>query len=347
MSNLSGSFLKDVKGAETAKEVAQAAGLDFEVGESQLAYRWNSTDGGDTPGPVRVSKRQKILYRRDTGAELAIVGKDYEPHQVHEILSFMDQIKAEVPGFEFATAASLNGGRQFMLQADLGSSSPVPGDVHRKILNIHSGFGGTATKGFPGDLRLSCTNQIRMTLKGAKRLGFKVNHTTWSKERLRTLIKLIVAIGFVYQKDDEFNRELSRRQAPPDVVRKFFEAIHPDPEEGNPAKKKADRELMEQLLRSGKGSDIPVSTGFRVRDTLYGVRNAVSEFANHHRTARENGGRTSAERRFESSLFGASQKLIESADRILVAILEKNAVPEIEAMAPETSDAVDFMSNLR
>jgi len=78
---------------------------------------------------------------------------------------------------------------------------------------------------------------------------------------------------------------------------------------------------LEECLVSSMGQDIPVGIkGCLVRDTLYGFRNAVTNYVNYEKQTRNNEGQ-GQELRFESSLFGDSARMVEQADDLLVEML--------------------------
>lgn len=82
------------------------------------------------------------------------------------------------------------------------------------------------------------------------------------------------------------------------------------------------RKLLLELLNDGTGQDLTTPEGERVSNTLWGARNAVSEYVNFHKGTRKTNGASEEERRFESAIFGAGAQMVQQADNLLWDILD-------------------------
>lgn len=82
------------------------------------------------------------------------------------------------------------------------------------------------------------------------------------------------------------------------------------------------RKLLWDLLNDGQGQDIVTPDGCRVNETLWGARNAITEYVNYHKGTRKTNGASEEERRFESALFGAGNQMVQKADSLLWEMLD-------------------------
>ena len=86
----------------------QQAGMDWTIEESEV--RFISGKGGI--GAINAFPENKVLYRSDTKAPLAVVSHRYKVVQPGEVLEFYRDLTA-TGGFELETAGVLREGRKF------------------------------------------------------------------------------------------------------------------------------------------------------------------------------------------------------------------------------------------
>ncbi len=84
------------------------AGMDWQIEQSEVRY----ISGNNHLGVINAFPEQKVLYRSDTKAPLAVVSKRFHVVQPGEILEFYRDLTA-YNGFELETAGVLREGRKF------------------------------------------------------------------------------------------------------------------------------------------------------------------------------------------------------------------------------------------
>ncbi len=98
------------------------AGMDWEIEESEVRY----ITGSNNVGVINAFPEQKVLYRSDTKAPLAVVSKRFQVVQPGEILEFYRDLTA-CNGLELETAGVLREGRKFWALAKTGQSATLNG----------------------------------------------------------------------------------------------------------------------------------------------------------------------------------------------------------------------------
>jgi phage/plasmid-like protein (TIGR03299 family) len=83
------------------------AGMDWQIEQSDVRY----ITGNQNLGVIKTFPEQKVLYRSDTKAPLAVVSKRYQVVQPGEILEFYRDL-TDMGGFELETAGVLKEGRR-------------------------------------------------------------------------------------------------------------------------------------------------------------------------------------------------------------------------------------------
>lgn len=82
------------------------------------------------------------------------------------------------------------------------------------------------------------------------------------------------------------------------------------------------RRQLWDLLDNGQGQSLSTPDGRPVNQTLWGARNALTEYVNYHKGTRRTNGASEEERRVESTIFGAGNTMIHSGDSILLEMLD-------------------------
>ena len=97
----------------------ESAGMDWTIQNSEVRF----ITGQNGIGTISAFPEQKVLYRSDTKAPLAVVSKRFQVVQPGEILEFYRDL-TEVGGFELETAGVLREGRKFWALARTGQVCP-------------------------------------------------------------------------------------------------------------------------------------------------------------------------------------------------------------------------------
>lgn len=280
------------------------AGLDWD------AEKWRLFASKDGVNVIEIEDH-KAMMRGSDEKPLGVVGNRYHPVQNKEAFEFMDSL-VESGQMRYHTAGSLMGGRKIWILGKIGNTEIVPGDKVDHYLLLHNTHDGSQSlRVLFTNVRVVCANTAQAALEAGRGEGMRVRHTKNIKERIAQANEIL---GISTQKFTDFRNfakvaastQLSAQQWD-DMVLKLV----PDPPQDKDISKRLitirqnTRDQLTDLYHNGVGQDIPGVAG-----TGWAAYNAVVEFANYHRGTR---GGEKQEKRFESSLFGGSNRLIHAA----------------------------------
>lgn len=285
----------------TSKEAIKAAGLDWEVEKRPL---WTADAAGK---PTIDVETHMAVVRKTDDAKLGIVGANYVPVQNLDSFEFTDALVDEGL-MRYHTAGSLRGGQRIWLLGKIGQSDILPKDTLDRYLllwNTHDGSG--ALRVLFTNVRVVCANTARVALSQGKGEGVYLRHTTNIKNRLEKAKEVLGLANREFDKFVEFAQALSKLKMNALSFEKFSEFLIPDnPDIDSNTRAENSRLELANLFTDGRGQNIP-----GVRGTGWAAYSAVVEFANYFRSSR--GGDAAQERRFESSLFGSGDQLIQKS----------------------------------
>lgn len=285
----------------TSKEAIKAASLDWEVEKRPL---WTADAEGK---PTIEVETHMAVVRKTDNSKLGIVGANYVPVQNRDSFEFMDALVDEGL-MRYHTAGSLRNGQRIWLLGKIGQSDILPKDTLDRYLllwNTHDGSG--ALRALFTSVRVVCANTARIALSQGKGEGVYLRHTTNIKNRLEKAKEVLGLANKEFDRFVEFAKALSKLKMSADNFEKFSEFLIPDnPEVENNIRAENARHELSNLFTDGRGQEIP-----GVRGTGWAAYSAVVEFANYFRSTR--GGDAAQERRFESSLFGSGDQLIQKS----------------------------------
>jgi len=267
----------------------QKAGMDWKIEESEVHYMSWPTD---TQGLIHSFSDQKVLYRSDTQAPLAVVSKRFQVVQPGEILEFYRDLTA-LHGFELETAGVLRGGRKFWALARTGQSTVLPGkDRVDGYLLLASACDGTlATTAQFTSVRVVCNNTLQIALNKGEGVVKVPHRSTFNPEWVKGKLGLSVAAwgGFV-----DRMKVLCECPVDPDTVdgllRRVLTYGGANPNLVNEQAVAGTRALYEG---AGHGALLASSRG-----TAWGLLNSLTEYVDHHRRAR------SEDHRRDAAWFG-------------------------------------------
>lgn len=247
----------------------------------------------------------RVLYRSDTTAPLSVVSKTYKVVQPRQVLEFYRDL-VDTQGYELETAGCLRGGRKFWALARMRETIELPGvdTVEGYLLFATSCDGTLSTSIIPTSIRVVCANTLHATLHGAEG-SIKVPHSSVFDEKA-VKVRLSVARS---QWDDyaTMTQAMSRKSVSKQEAIRFFEhalgsfAANDGEEKMRPFKH-ALTAVQNLYAGGGKGSDLPSSKG-----TVWGLVNAISEYADYGRKTR------SEDTRLSSAWFGAAARMKQRA----------------------------------
>lgn len=276
----------------------QQAGLNWDIRETPV--RFINADKGHL-GEILSFEDHKVLYRSDTHSPLSVVSQRYKVVQPREIMEFYRDL-TEVSGFELETAGVLKGGRKIWALAKTGQTGLLPGKdrTNAYVLLATACDGTMATTAQFTSIRVVCNNTLAVALNGAVQ-SVKVPHNTvFDGEAVKQKLGTSVASWSNFM---DRLKALSGRKVKQSDVQNYFMRVFTDQTETS---LKTNERAMAQSLAlfngSGMGSNLASS-----KDTAYGLLNAVTEFADHHRRAR------STDHRLDSAWFGQGALLKQKA----------------------------------
>lgn len=277
----------------------QQAGMDWKIEESEVRY----ITGNNNLGVINAFPEQKVLYRSDTRAPLAVVSKRFKVVQPGEVLEFYRDLTSH-SGFELETAGVLREGRKFWALARTGQSTTLKGrdKVDGYLLLATACDGTLATTAQFTSVRVVCNNTLRVAL-GNNNGAVKVPHRSeFDPEAVKRQLGITVASwdGFVARM-----KALVERPVDPDTVegllRRVLTYAGPDGR-AEIVNEQALANVRALYEGGGRGAMLPSSRG-----TAWGLLNSVTEYVDHHRRAR------SDDHRRDAAWFGQGAQLKQRA----------------------------------
>ena len=149
-----------------------SAGLDWAIEEAEVRF----VTGRNGVGSLSACPDQKVLYRSDTKAPLAVVSKRFQVVQPGEVLEFYRDL-TEIGGFELETAGVLHEGRKVWALARTGQSVQLKGkdQVDGYLLLATACDGTLATTAQFTSVRVVCNNTLQIAV-GDRHGAIKVPH---------------------------------------------------------------------------------------------------------------------------------------------------------------------------
>lgn len=280
------------------------AGMDWEIQESEVKY----LSGQKGIGAVNGFPDQKVLYRSDTKAPLAVVSKRFQVVQPGEILEFYRDL-TEVSGFQLETAGVLREGRKFWALAKTGQSTALKGlDRVEGYLLLATACDGTlATTAQFTSVRVVCNNTLQIAL-GHGGNCIKVPHRSrFDAHSVKRQLGLVASPwdGFVTHIE-----ALADKTVDSDTAERLLRRVltYKAPDGKPPVVNEHALATVRSLHEGGGRGALMVSS----RGTAWGLLNSVTEFVDHHRRAR------SGSHRLEAAWFGQGAHIKQRAwDEVL------------------------------
>ena len=266
----------------TAEEAIKAAGLDWQVVKTPLAYipeagkiEWMKDRFAIMPGAG--------WQGRDRPA-FGVVGSAYKPLQNREAFEFFDPIVGKDAAV-YHTAGALEGGRRIWILAKLPDDIRVLGDdITEKYLLLttsHDGESAIQIKFTP--VRVVCQNTLCMALASGK--TFRVRHTRDIHERLKQAHELLGIIHNQYSYIEDVCVAMSGVKLDRGSFVAYVKQVFPDPADPESEEELAhttrDRSRAEYFFEYGRGNQARGVAG-----TLWAAYNGVVEYMDYERVSR-------------------------------------------------------------
>ena len=282
---------------------AKQAGMNWDIRETPVRFM---TKSNDYLGEIMSFPEQKVLFRSDTNTPLSVVSQRYQVVQPRDILEFYRDL-TKVSGFELETAGVLKGGKKFWALAKTGQDFALKGnDVTNGYILLATACDGTlATTAQFTSIRVVCNNTLAVALAGGCSAVKVPHNTTFDAQAVKKQLGISVSNwdNFMYSM-----KTLSERKVKGKEAQNFFLRVFTD--QGKPGVGTSNERSMSKSLElfegRGRGADLDSAKG-----TAFGLLNAVTEFVDHERKARN------TDNRLDSAWFGQGanikQKALEQA----------------------------------
>lgn len=304
----------------TWAEAVQLADLNWEVVKKQLHAR--NPLGTVVPVPMYGT------FRTDDGAYLGCVGDGYSIIQNKDQFQWIDAILEAANGSHYESAGALGNGERIWALARIpqGDYQIDGGDKHQTYLMGATSHDGSLAQTLKlVDTRVVCANTLAVAIRESG-MAIRIKHTTNAKARMDAAVKVMAnvmdaATGIKAKMERLASHKLTRES-----VQHVLDRLFPPSADEKANQTRRNNTLVEVL---GLYDNNDKSAFPSVKGTGYNLFNAITEYADHFRTARGNGSKPEqvATARAESAMFGSGEKLKTQA---LTVILE-----EID---PETID---------
>jgi phage/plasmid-like protein (TIGR03299 family) len=180
--------VREATDSATARRLSRT---DFAVGKVPLQYV-DPVSGLPLAAPGVFG-----IVRKDTGAMLGHVGRQYKPIQNDEAFDFLDSVIGDF-GAQYEAAGSLFGGQRVFMLVHLPKQAFTVGHRDRVepyaiFTNSHDGSG--SARCYPTSERVVCANTLRIAQAKGRQAGISIRHTGDVKARIadaRTALGLAV-----------------------------------------------------------------------------------------------------------------------------------------------------------
>jgi len=251
----------------TAKEMKTAAGLDWVVEGKPMTIQ-----GTNIVVPNKVAN-----VRNTDGAVLGVVGSRYKVIQNDEMFSFADFLLDA--GAQFETAGSLRGGEVVFAAMEIPSEHiEIKGDngQTKSYLVLANGHNGLFPfRALVTPVRVVCMNTLNAALGSAK-TSFTIRHTAKIEGKIAEAKR---ALGITHKVMDEFRvgaeNLILKKMTEKDAIRVITSVFPLSEDEKREKKVFSDRAA--QTIAIWKNAENLEG----VRETAWGVWNAIGEYLDH------------------------------------------------------------------
>ena len=258
----------ETNGLTTSAEMIVAAGLDWAVKQQPI---FTTLDGKQ----IAINGKRANVRSTD-GEVLGVVGDRYTPIQNDEMMSFADALLDE--GARYETAGSLKSGQVIFAALEIPEKIAIKGDngattTYLVIANGHNGL--FPLKAMITPVRVVCMNTLNAALGSAK-MSFTLRHTAKIEEKVSEAKR---ALGLASAAVDEFSligsrmvKEKMERGEAFRIISRIFPLSESEKREKEVMSERAKATFA--ILNNAENLD-------GLRDTKWGVYNAIAEYLDH------------------------------------------------------------------
>lgn len=293
--------------ATTAQHAMQLAGLDWTVAKQQ---NWCMP----TNGKKAIVAPSYSIVRSSDDAIIGTVGEGFAIRQNYQHFEFVDALLEANGGSHYDSAGALGNGATIWLSVRIPKADfSIGDDAHKAYMMFCTAHDGSlAHTAKLTDVRVVCNNTLHAALKDGEKM-FRVKHTKNADSRLDSVKSLMTGVVQNAQSLRDKLNTLANRKMTRESFQNVLNKLFPAPKDENATTTRRDNVLREiaELYFDNDGN-----TFIEQRGTAYALLNAVTNFADHRRTARITDKRshlTLTQARAESAVMGSGDKLKTSA----------------------------------
>ena len=285
---------------KNAWEAMEAGGHNFSVAKVPVCL----------PSGQEVPDKMATINRED-GQYLGTVGKGYTVVQPSDFYQIAQEF-IEQTGATITRTMTMRGRAVMGINFLVNTQEYLPGDPVEMNFVMMTAFDMSySVLGRALSKRLFCLNQLPSSVR-----LFDVKHTTHAFKRLDMAMKMISYFSQEASNFDEKMKALTHYPMKERDQLDFFKRLFPAPLKSSKRAKSIlqnNTVTFQRLLHSGAGVDVP-----GVKGTAYHTLNALTEFVNHFRATRVKNGRDEGEVKFESTVFGSGNRLMQNGFNRLI-----------------------------
>jgi len=319
-----------VKGAMSTAEVAQLAGIDWDV---ELRKVYTSIGGRYVPlTDADPCGARFVVARKTDGRRLGVVGKRYRPIQNAQAISFLDELISK-EGLEWEAAGSLHNGAKIWAlvripdEIVIGSKRDI---THPFLLVTTAHDGSSRAKVLPTAVRVVCDNTLRAALwEGDKDLTVEIPHLGDIRTKVAAARQILGISVDLFKLYGTAMNQLATVDGLP-LVGPLLDTLFPPKTKLEGVDKEDKRRMVKvdgitELFRAGGD------------ESAWGLLNGVTEFVDHvlaHSSTRDARSRPKADGVMDSALFNRGADLKSSAASILLTMtgIYDNMQSDLDAM---------------
>lgn len=265
----------------SAREAIAIAGLDWQVERHDV--------GANVDGTYIRAAGKKALVRSDTNTVLSIMSENYHVVQNAEAFGFVDDVLGG-PDLRFNAAGSLHGGKRIWLSAVLDRELYIGGDMDEKvdpyIMFANSHDGSLAVSAWITPIRIACQNALTYSRLTAKR-SWKARHTKNVMDKQQDAREMLALASRYFDDLQTVGDALINTKVSVFEMHRLIAELFPMPGNKRPDEVEDGRAKTMVLNRREAVMDcLGADDLANVKDTAWGFVQAVADWDDHHRHAK-------------------------------------------------------------
>ena len=317
-----------VAGQPTSAEAIKLAGLDWGVETEPVLL--SDGQGGFIEIPNTFATIRTDLPLTDPRRALGVVTERYEPITNAEAFEIVDELVGE-GGARFETAGSIRNGRMAWMMAVNPKTTKVVDDTLAQYLLLSTAHDGTRSVQINfTPLRVVCSNTLHCAINGVQRSAI-IRHTKNKRAQIADAKRVLGLAGEYFDAHGQTMEKLAQQRIDQAFEAAYLLALLPDPKPEDDRKWCGNEKKRNRILELYHGDQAGADQQ-AVKGTAYGLLNALGEWVDHERTVLAMNGRTKADARMNSVMFGSGAEFKSQAAGLMTRVLGvEEAVAETTA----------------